>query len=363
MPRRSQLFLIVAAWVIVAAIFPSLAGAWFVNQANSAIAQASSLPQDSAARSSDLIAAENDLNSARGSLYTPRALLAQTRILLARGDAAGATRTFDQADASLRADPIARFVWADAARQSDQAALAIEQWRAAGAYTYFSQQMHRAADSHQWQTAEADARRAVGIDPNSADAHLALGDALSQQDINDPTALTELDRARELTRDPEVLSTIISRQGEILASQGKLQAALDYFNQARAVAPTDARPRTDYALTLLKLQPDARDHQGDLGQAVALLNQVVSDSPWYTLAYIALANISETGSDSKGAEDWLQKGLARNPNNPDLLFALGQCYARQPRLDEARSTLVLALKYETRADNLKAIADALAGLK
>ncbi len=357
MPRRSQLFLIVAAWVIVAAIFPSLAGAWFVNQANSAIAQASSLPQDSVARSSDLIAAENELNSARGFLYTSRALLAQTRILLARGDAAGAARTFDQADASLRADPIARFVWADAAQSSDQAALAIEQWRSAGAYTYFSQQMHRAADSHQWRAAEADARRAVGIDPNNADAHLVLGDALSQQDVNDPAALTELDRARELTRDPEVLSTIISRQGEILVSQGKLQAALDYFNQARAVAPTDARPRTDYALTLLKLQPAARD------QAVALLNQVVGDSPWYTLAYIALANISETGSDSKGAEDWLQQGLARNANNPDILFALGQFYARQHRLDEARSTLVLALKYETRADNLKTIVDSLAGLK
>ncbi len=357
MPRRSQLFLIVAALVIVAAIFPSIAGAWFVNHANVAIAQASSLPQDSSARSSDLIAAENDLSSARGFLYSRRALLAQTRLLLARGDAAGAARTFDQADASLRADPIARFVWADAAQQSNQATLAIEHWRAAGAYTYFSQQMHRAADSHQWQTAEADARCAVGIDPNSADAHFVLGEALSQQNINDPAALTELDRARALTRDPEVLSTIISRQGEILASQGNLQSALDYFNQARAVAPIDARPRTDYALTLLKLQPAAR------GQAVALLNQVVSDSPWYTLAYIALANISETESDFKGAEDWLQKGLARNANNPDLLFALGQFYARQHRLDEAKSTLVLALKYETRADNLQAIADTLAGIK
>ncbi len=357
MSGRLQLFLMLAALVIVAALSPSIAGAWFVNQANVALASASALPQDSSARSSDLTAAGNVLNSARGFSYSSRALLAQTRILFARGDAAGAARTFDQAEASLRADPIARFVWADAARQSDQATLAIDHWRAAGAYTYFSQQMHRAADSHQWQTAEADARVAVGIDPNSSDAHLLLGEALSQQDINDPTALTELDRARELTRDPEVLSTIISRQGEILASQGKLQPAIDYFNQARAVAPIDARPRTDYALTLLRLQPAPRD------QAVALLNQVVGDSPWYSAAYIALANISETGSDPKGAEEWLQKGLTRNADNPDLLFALGQFYARQQHFDQARSTLVLALKYETRADNLEAIAAALAGFK
>jgi tetratricopeptide (TPR) repeat protein len=356
MSDRRNILSTIAACVIVAAISPQIAGAWFVNQANVAIAHATSLPLDSPQRASALIDAETDLNQARRFSDDGRVLLSQTRTLLARGDAASAARTFDQAGAELRTDPIARFVWADAAQQSGQALIAIDHWRTAGAYTYFSQQMHRATDSHQWQTAEEYARAAVGIEPHSADAHFVLGDVLSRQDENNAQALDELDRARELTRDPELLSTFLSREGEILASQGQLLQALDNFDQARAVAPIDARPRTDAAVTRLRLEPEARD------QSVALLKRVVADSPWYTAAYIALASISETGGDAKGAEDWLQKGLVHNVNNPDLLFALGQFYARQHRPDEARTTFVSALKYETRADNLQTIATALTGL-
>jgi tetratricopeptide (TPR) repeat protein len=219
------------------------------------------------------------------------------------------------------------------------------------------QQMHRADDNHAWKQAEDFARIAVGIRPNDADAHLVLGDALSRQNINNPEAMRELERAQQLTGDHELLSTILSRQGEILEGQGKLQQALEYFNRARAVAPIDAHPRTDAALVMLKLQPGMRE------QVVALLTQVVNDSPWYTAAYIALANVAENDGDVKGAEEWYSKGLARNENSPDLLFAEGEFYARQHQLDRAKATLTLALKYETRADNLQTIANVLAGLK
>ncbi len=356
MSGRVKFLAIVFALVIVAAVSPQIVSAWLLNLANADIAHAVSLPQDAPQRFSTLNNSESHLAQASSFANTSRLSLAQARLLLARGEAARAARSFENADASLRGDSVARFVWADAAWQSNQPSVAIDHWRAANAYVYFSQQMHRAQDEHQWKPAEDSARVAVGIDPNSADAHYVLADALARQNQNDPEAMRELDRARELTRDPEMLSTIISRQGEVLASQDKLPDALALFDQARAVAPIDARPRTDYALTLLKLQPDTRD------QAVVLLTQVVGDSPWYTAAYIALANIAEAGGDLKGAEEWLYKGLARNPNHPDLLFALGQFYARQRRLDEARTTLTLALKYETRADNLQVIADELAKL-
>ena len=345
------------AIIIVVAISPLIASALSLNLANVEIARAMSLPPDSPQRLSILSSAENRLNQARSLAVTNRLPLAETRILLARGDANAAARLFDRADAALRADPIALFDWAQAAWQSNQPQTAIAHWHAADAYIYFAQQMHRATDSHEWKLAENFARIAVGISPNDADAHLVLGDALSRQDISNPEAMSELERAQQLTSDHELLSTIISRQGEILAGQGKLEQALDYFNRARAVAPIDARPRTDAALTLLKLEPDARD------QAIALLTQVVSDSPWYTAAYIALADISENGGDAAGAEAWYRKGLARNENNPDLLFGEGEFYARQHQIDRAKATLMLALKHETRVDNLESIKRALEELK
>ncbi len=354
---RLKVFEIIAALVIIVVISPRIAAAWLLNLANTKIAYAASMPPRSPLGFSALDDAENDLNQARGLAPLDRAPLARARILLARRDAADAVRALQSAGDALNADSVAHWIWADAAWQSNQPAIAFEQWRAAGAFEYFSQQMHRAQDAHEWQSAIDAARIAVGIDPQSADAHLVLGDALSRQDINNPEAVRELARAQQLTNVPDLLSAIISRQGEILASQGKFQDALDAFSRARAIAPIDARPRTGYALTLLKLQPAATD------QAVALLTQVVGDSPWYTAAYIALANIAETRGDLKGAEEWYQKGLARNPDNPDLLFALGQFYARQNRVAEATATLSLAMAHETRIDNLAAIIDALAKLK
>lgn len=344
------------AIIIVAAISPLVASAFSLNLANVDLAHAVALPPDSPQRSLILSSAETRLNQAQSLVAIRRLPLAETRILLARGDNNAAARIFDRADTTLRADPIALFDWADAAWQSNQPQVAFEYWRTADAYIYFEQQMHRAQDSQAWKLAESYARIAVGIRPNSADAHLVLGDVLSRQDFNNPEAMSELERAQQLTSDHELLSTIISRQGEILADQAKLQQALDYFNRARTIAPIDARPRTDAALVMLKLKPDAHD------QAVALLTQVVNDSPWYTAAYIALAGISETDGDVQGAEEWYGKGLARNDNNPDLLFAQGEFYIRQHQISRAKASLEMALKYETRVDNLDAIKRALLGL-
>ena len=122
-------------------------------------------------------------------------------------------------------------------------------------------------------------------------------------------------------------------------------------------APADARPRTGYALALLALQPAERD------QARALLAQVVEDSPWYTAAYVALADMAESDGDLKSAEVWLTKGLARNPNDARLLLPLGRLYSRHGRSEEARVTLVRALEFETHADGLREIALELSQLR
>ncbi|MCL4486911.1 MAG: tetratricopeptide repeat protein [Chloroflexi bacterium] len=353
---RLQVLIAAAALMVSVILAPEIAAAWFYNLSDIDLAHAAALPADAPLRSSALDDASQKLGQANSYAPLNRAPLAATRIDLARGLAERAASQFDQAASSLRSDPIVLYDWGQAAYGSGQADKAYAYWRAAGAFVYFDQEMHRESDQRQWKEAARLARIAAGVEPNSAQAHYVLGDALAQLNVDDAEALPELDRARELTDDREFLSTIISRRAEILAARGELPAALDTFAQARAEAPIDARPRTGYALVLLQLHPTERD------QAVALLTQVTGDSPWYTAAFIGLANISESNDDSAAAERWLLDGLGRNPASPDVLFALGEFYVRQNRLQDARRDLVLALAAETRADRLMAISSALDAL-
>ena len=356
MSFRFDVLIALIALLGLALLAPQIAGALFYNLANVQLAHASALPTDAPLRTSELDSAELELDRATGFSAAGRVPLAQTRIDMARGQPALAASRHANADAALRGDPIALFDWGQAAWDSGASAVAFDRWRAAGAYVFFDQEMHRASDQHQWQAAAQFARIAVGIDPSSADAHYVLADALAQQNVDDAQVLPELDRARQLTVDREFLSTIISRRGEVLAARGDLQGALDAFDQARAQAPIDARPRTDYALVLVKLDPGRRD------QAVQLLTQVTKDSPWYTAAYIALADFADADGQSDLAQRWLMAGLDHNPGNPDMLFALGQYYSRHDRIGDAGRYMTMALAAETRADRLLAISAALHGL-
>jgi Tfp pilus assembly protein PilF len=142
----------------------------------------------------------------------------------------------------------------------------------------------------------------------------------------------------------------------LLVAQGKDRDALAVFDRARQVAPRDARPRIGYAVTLLRLDPNAEK------QSVDILTQVVNDAPWTIGAHLALARIAEADGDLKSAEAWYRAALARDAYNPDTLFALGQFFARHNRVDDAKKMLTLALQYELHVDDQQAIARALAEL-
>ncbi len=328
---------------------PQIASAWFLNLAYASLARAQSLPADSPQRVYALKEAEANLARTRGIVPIPRLALAQARASLLRGDAEQALRVFESSG-DVPPDAIAEFLWAQSAYTSNQPDMAIAHWRAAGAIEFFMREAHRAQAAHQWPMAEQMARIAVGIDPGLPEAHYVLGDALAWQSNANPAALCELDQALALSNDPEFISTVLSRKGELYVNQGKSLQALDLFRRAYQVAPLDARPRTDYATTLLSLSPDARP------EVTAMLKQVIGDSPWYTAAYVALANIEASDGNLQSAEAWLQKGLARNADHPALLVPLAELYRREERIALARQSLVLALKTETRADALLDIA-------
>lgn len=351
-----KILTVLAALAVSVLVLPQALGAAFLNSATAQIGLAAVLPQDSPRRQVLLTQVDAALHQAQALSQNPRLVLARARSALVSADAPRAVDIFAQSGAALSTDAIAQFNWAAAAWQTGQTQVAIVHWRAAGAEIYFVNQMRRAADAHLWNDAANYARRASAINPARADAHYFLGDALAHISLDDAAALREIELAATLTHDPELLSTILARQGEILAAHQQWQRALEIFQQARQVAPSDARPRTGYALTAAKLDPTRA------GESIDLLQHVVGDSPWYTAAYIGLADLYQARGDLSQAEQWYQAGLQKNPNDSALLFALGKFYARQQRVEQARTTLTLALKYETRWDVLQAIARALGEL-
>ena len=352
------LLVLIGAVLVTALTLPAAASAWFRNAANARIARALALSADAPTRLAALNDADAQLVQAHAWSAPRDALVAfaQARVFLARDDAPRAAEILRATGNALQNDFIAQFVWGQAEWQTGNMTAAFARWRAAGALDYFTNQSLRSSFKHQWQEAEKDARIAVGIAPERAETHYYLGDALGYQSSDNPEALRELDRAVELTRDPEFLSTILSRQGELLAVQGKDRDALAAFERAWQVAPRDARPRIGYAVTLLHLDPNAEK------RSVEILIQVVNDAPWTISAHLALARIAESRSDIQGAEEWYRAALARDANSSDALFSFGQFYARQNRVDDAKKMLTLALKYETHGDDQQAIARALAEL-
>jgi len=351
--RPSSLVIRLLSFVLVlgiaALIFPTAASAWFRNQANAQIARAVAFKEASA-----LDAAEANLAQAETWSRDALTAFARARVFLARDDAPRAVAALRATGAALRDDSIAQFVWARAEWQAGNAAAAFEHWRAAGAFTFFMNETNRARFAHQWEKALPLARFAVGIQPEHAEARYLLGDVLSYFDAD--AALCELARAEALTRDDELLATILSRKGEILAARGEFSAALVLFEQAMQIAPRDARPRTDAARVLLATQPEARS------RAIALLHESLAVAPWYIAAYITLAEVAEADGDAQTAESWYARGLAQVRNNPDLLLARAKFYARQNRTEQARADLMLARRYETRADRLREIARELEAL-
>ncbi|MBI3914078.1 MAG: tetratricopeptide repeat protein [Chloroflexi bacterium] len=359
-PFTRQIGFTLAVFAAIAFFFPSLMSAYYLNQANARLAHAAALPAH--ARASELAQANAEIQNAR-SVGGDRALapiparlsLAHARELLYRGEATQAASAIENAPALAR-DSIAQFLAGDAAESSGDLGRAVQHWRAAEALDYFARNAHRAQDLHVWSEAEKFARIAAGIAPGIADAHYVLGDALSRQNSNNSEAMSELIRARELTDDKELVAAILSRQGEIFAEQHNYRAAMESYNQARVIAPLDARPRTGYALAQIEENPS------EWASAVALLTDVVNDSPWYTDAYIQLARFAQARQDVGEAERWLRQGLEKNSHEPHLLFALGQFYARQKQVARARAEFNLALKFEKHPDDLQKIQRTLAEL-
>jgi TolB-like protein/Flp pilus assembly protein TadD len=209
--------------------------------------------------------------------------------------------------------------------------------------------------------ARAAAERAIAEDPNSADAHVALGQILVSVDLNAKGAEAEYRRALEL--DPASAEPKIGL-ASVIADFGQIEKAVELLQQAVQLEPLSTNAHFDLARLLtslgrydeavrsvnkaIQLQPGGAGtwemlalveaKRGD-GEAALRAATQESDPAWRAYA-IALAQ--QARGDAKAADEALNVLIAGHSN--DMSFQIATVYAFRGDADKTFEWLEQAYK-------------------
>ena len=206
------------------------------------------------------------------------------------------------------------------------------------------------------EAAEGSYRKAVSVDPQQLESHVALGLLLASQG-RQAEAIRELTTASLLTPNPPNPAA----QAQADRALARLLEATDAAGASKAlVAALRESPETS-ADTLLAAELAGR--QGDTDAAAAAYGKVLAEapsgSPEQAEAGAGLAHLLIAAKRYTDAEPVLQKALLANPTNPALNALLADVLSREGK--QAEAITVLEGLHASRPDD-DTIAAALADL-
>lgn len=162
--------------------------------------------------------------------------------------------------------------------------------------------------------------RALKLDPNLAEAHVARGQAFSQE-RRYPDAAIEFESAIEL--DPTLFDAYYYYARSSFEN-GNLEKSVRLFEQAQRAQPDDYESYLFMAQALTQLErPDEarRAYQLALESAEKYLELNPDEARVYSLGSSALAVLGET----ERARQWNEQSISLAPNDPSILYNAG-CY-------------------------------------
>lgn len=134
--------------------------------------------------------------------------------------------------------------------------------------------------------------------------------------------------------DPDDGEALLNLAGALQA-QGKNREAIEVLDLLLAEEPRAVMALLCKGLCRLELR--------QFVEAKEILRHVIHLDPWNVPAYWKLGCILEHERDFEGAIAHYRRGLRCSPENPELLAALGACFAAKGDFKEARSTLMDAV--------------------
>jgi serine/threonine protein kinase/Flp pilus assembly protein TadD len=188
--------------------------------------------------------------------------------------------------------------------------------------------------------AEEESRRAVDLDPDLAEAHVARGLALSLT-----KQYAESERAYEtaIRLNPQLLAAQYFF-GRICQSQGKLAEAASHFEEACRICPDDYQSATHLGSVYVGLGRMADAEAADrIGLQIAERHLELHPDDARAL-YLGATTLCRTGEPAR-ALDWASRALAIDPEEPVTLYNVACVYALQGQTDQALDCLEGAVKH------------------
>lgn len=187
-------------------------------------------------------------------------------------------------------------------------------------------------NSHHSKEAEREARRALALDPNSADAHTLLGLTLSSQNRYDE-AIGELARAAEIAPDSFDAQFYLGRTRYARSDTAGAAAALQ---KAVSLRPED--PEARFLLgTVLEVS-------GDRDGAIQQYKELQRTHPKDARGFLGLGEILGKSGESDEALAQLRKAHELDASNFEVNMSLGRTLAKAGKVEESIGFLLEAAK-------------------
>jgi tetratricopeptide (TPR) repeat protein len=166
-----------------------------------------------------------------------------------------------------------------------------------------------------FQEAQRTSAHALKLDPNLAEGHVAIGQALAmQRQFKD--ASTEFEKAIELDSTSYDAYYFYARSS---FEAGELDKAVGLFEKAHRSRPEDYQATALGALALHELHRGDEAREADQ-QAVGLINKYLELNPNEARAYSLGANSLARLGEREHSRQWSDQAVALAPNDPVILY-------------------------------------------
>ena len=194
-------------------------------------------------------------------------------------------------------------------------------------------------NSRDLEEAKRTSAHALELDPNLAEAHVAIGQALAiQRQFKDAAA--EFERAIELDSTSFNAYYFYARSS---FEAGDLEKAVHLFEKAHRSRPEDYQAIALRALALHELGRADEAREADQ-QAVGLVNKYLEVNPNEARAYSLGANSLARLGERDHSKQWSEQSVALAPNDPVILYNAACNLAQSGEHDRALDGLERSIK-------------------